>query len=536
LASPRASAREPTAGRRTMASYVIAGKADDPAFARAEFAAKQIEAACPNVYFQYEMKHPDAWKDFILSVFRQYDFHGFNDEFGGPLVWTHEGELVGNGAEFVQKICIEKFGMQDPPSLTDPLFRAIAADNLKTVRLARHRQEHGPPFAEKCEAACVRAQEAGLVEPEMFEEKRRTLTCGASLEVWVAGAVQGATSRDRVKIDLGLQVGNVGGYEGTHIVALHPRPLARKQLVLLPQRLVQEVDASPRRGALTSAGSSELQDPFSPEGSSNAEVVGRSPVAAAGPETGRALEVPIRDFRGEPKEDLGLMDFTAAMEVLNGVGGVATWMGLRAGAEFRQPLDTHLQVLSYPLHSQGEDCPLRYPLELLFESALRDGVQQLKVFPFKHSFSALPIREGTPEEKRKQPNVLGQAAFDAYEAAKATFGEGSCSIAFTTSWFAMLPLEPPAEGSAPGEAWLQLPPPHPVALCGIVVAPSLQRGFPETAGLEVGSSTGKLVSTRALEEGIPEGTPEFEAASREVRIAARILGCPAELMGVWAKV
>jgi len=499
-----------------MASYVIAGKADDPAFARAEFAAKQIEAACPNVYFQYEMKHPDAWKDFILSVFRQYDFHGFNDEFGGPLVWTHEGELVGNGAEFVQKICIEKFGIQDLPSLTDPLFRAIAADNLKTVRLARHRQEHGPAFAEKCEAACVRAQEAGLIEPEMFAEKRRTLTCGASVEVWIAGAVQGATTRDRVKIDLGLQVGNVGGDEGTHIAALHPRPLARKHLVLLPKRLVRE-------------------EPFSPDDSSNPELVGQPLVAAGGSETGRALEVPIRDFRGEPKEDLGLMDFTAAMEVLNGVGGVATWMGLRAGAEFRQPLETHLQVLPYPVHSQGEDCPLRYPLELLFETALRDGAQQLKVFPFKHSFAALPFREGTPEEKRKQPHVLGQAAFDAYEAAKATFGEGSCSIAFTTSWFAMLPLEPPAEGSALGEAWLQLPPPHPVALCGIVVAPSLPRGFPETAGLEVGSSTGKLVSTRALEEGIPEGSLEFEAASREVRIAARILGCPAELLGVWAK-
>jgi len=78
-----------------MVSYIIAGKADDPTFAFAEYAAKMVQQACPNIFFHYEMKHPDEWKDFINAVFRKYDFNGYGENFSGSLVWTHEGELIG---------------------------------------------------------------------------------------------------------------------------------------------------------------------------------------------------------------------------------------------------------------------------------------------------------------------------------------------------------------------------------------------------------------------------------------------------------
>merc|ERR1712107_153809 len=112
---------------------------------------------------------------------------------------------------------------------------------------------------------------------------------------------------------------------------------------------------------------------------------GAEPTPTAGPPK-MMSEVPPRSVRNEPNEDLALSDFVAAMEVLCGVGGVATWMGLRGCSEYRGPLDMHLQVLPFPLHSQGEACPLRYPLELLCDAALRDGADSLKVFPFRHTF------------------------------------------------------------------------------------------------------------------------------------------------------
>lgn len=500
----------------SMASYVIAGRADDPSFARAEFAAKQIEAACPNVFFRYEMRHPDSWKEFICNVFRQYDFDGYSEEFGGPLIWTHEGELVGGGSEFVQKVCIDKFGIRDPPSMSDPMFRQIAADNLKQVRLQLYREQNGPPFAERCEAACIRAHSAGLVKPKQFDERRRVVASGASLEVWVSSTLEAERVALREAygdgqpacIDSGLKVASVG-QDLSHMVAIHPDPLSWKQLVLVPERLVREH----RQTAGTSGPLAESDD--------------------------AALAVPMQEvrprlLRNDIVEDLSLVDFIATMEALISIGGIATWSGLRGGSEYRHPLDTHIQVLPFPLHSQGEDCPLRYPLELTCEAALREGLDVLKVFPFKHAFYGIAAPEGTPEERKKTPKVLGQAALDVYEAAKLKLSsrEHSSAIAFTTTWLVFMPLVPPEPGTSLHEAWLRMPPPPPCALCGVVVAPAVSRAFPETAGLL--ALGGKLVTTRAEQEGIPEGTPEFEAASREVQIASAILDQPAKIIGVWA--
>ncbi|CAE8591130.1 unnamed protein product, partial [Polarella glacialis] len=114
-----------------MSSYIIAGKADDPSFARAEYAAKQVLALYPNIFMRFEMKHPDEWRDFINSICRKYDFAHYPADFSGPLVWTLEGSLIGGSADFVQAVCLEKFGIKDLPSVSDPSFKHMAADNLK---------------------------------------------------------------------------------------------------------------------------------------------------------------------------------------------------------------------------------------------------------------------------------------------------------------------------------------------------------------------------------------------------------------------
>lgn len=189
------------------------------------------------------------------------------------------------------------------------------------------------------------------------------------------------------------------------------------------------------------------------------------------------------------------------------------------------------EVLPFPLHSAAESSPLRYPLELHIERALREGEPTLKAFPFRHVLFPISAAEGT---SRGVPE-LAQAALCAYEAARKRAGVvGSLSLAFTPSWLLLAAIEPPEPDSARHEAWLAMPPPPPCALCGVVLCQPIAREFPETAGLQACLEGTQLVSTRAAEEGIPEGSPEYEAASREVRIAHRILDKPADIIGVWA--
>jgi len=492
----------PLCGDRNMSSYIVAGKADDPSFARAEYVAKQIETACPGVFFRFEMKHPDSWKKFIVDVFKKYDFDGYTEEFGGPLIWTHEGDLVGGITEFVQRICVEKFGMPNPPSVTDPIFKQIAADNLKQVKQELHRKANGPPFAELVETIVGQAGSSGFLVAPQYDERRSVVVSGAPFDVWISSALTEERAKLRedygngqpVRIDVGLQVTHVGP-EQTHLALLHPRPLVRKHLVIPKRRHVREIV---------------------PEESADGAVT--------------ELEVPPSAFGGEAGEDLLSEDFVAAMEVLISVGGIATFMGLKRGPEYRHPLDTHIQVLPFPLQGTqgGEDCPRRYPLELQIERALRDGETSLKAFSFKHML--VPVVQSKADAKN-QHLELAKAVVVAFEAARGT--QDSYMLVFTTTWLLLAPLaECPKEGEQRYDAWLRLPPPPPCALAGVVVAEAIRREYPETAGLP-GQEGEPLVSNRAVQEGLPEGSPEYGKALCEARISARILDVPAELIAVW---
>lgn len=208
-------------------------------------------------------------------------------------------------------------------------------------------------------------------------------------------------------------------------------------------------------------------------------------------------------------------------------------MGLRGdAAEYRHPLDTHLQVLPFPVHSSGPDSPLRYPLELCAEHALKQGSKSLPVLPFKHALEPVTL----PSKGKPTPKDLATALTDAFKKARDTASiekDTSFAMACTATWMLVMPLRPPEAASARHEAWLLLPPPPPCALCGVVLVPTATVGYPETAGI-VGEDR-PLVSNRAVEEGIPESVGElFKAAEREVRISKRLLDSPLELLAEWA--
>jgi len=377
--------------------------------------------------------------------------------------------------------------------VNDQLFVSIATANHEQVQQQQLRQQrNGPSLVELCGAAALRANNDGLIVPPIFCEKRKKVLKGTTMEVWVSETIdeerqqlrQDYGSGQPACISSGLVIGPVGE-DSSHVAVLHPKPLSQKHLVMIPQRLAQEAEGS-------------------------------------------LLTVQPHSYRDKSNEDLSQGDFLAAFEIIAAVGGVATWMGIRGGEEYRHPLDTHIQVLPFPLSSE-EGSPLRYPLELaleLYVDRSSSKVNALEFFAFRHFYVALDSSD-SPEE-------LANTALGAYRKSKGKKDKDQgCALAFTPSWMLIIPLVPPQPGSARHEAWVRFPPPPPCALCGVVICPAVQQEFPETMGHLAGGES-RLITNRAEEENIPEGCAEYDVASRDVRIAGRILDMPAEIVGEWA--
>jgi hypothetical protein len=450
-----------------------------------EYVARQIASAYPGVTFHTEMKHPNDWKAFLTAVLTKYDFDGFGEDFAGPLVWTPEGECIGDGQMFFEKVVGPKFGVSNVPPPHDVMFQHIAGDNLTKVQEELHRKKNGAPFPERVQETLLKAKE--IIQAPTFAERRPVLVSGATFEVWISSTLASERTKLReeygegqsASVSSGLKVAPIG-LESTHVALLHPQPLAKKHLVLVTARHMTEAD-----GLLT---------------------------------------VPPSVFRSDGQADLGKEDFSAAAETLVNVGGVATWMGLKGGSEYRHPLDTYIQVLPFPIHASG-DGAISYPLELVLERALRldkPNLDLAKVFPFQHSLQKI--------ESDGQANKLTAALQSAFERMRGT-SRGSCMIAFTSSWMLMVPLNPPDPSSHLHASWLSFPPPPPCGLIGVVVAEALQ-GNPATPCSTV---PGDLISNRAIEEGIPQThAEEWEAARREPRISPEILNHPGKILGAWA--
>jgi len=524
-----------------MASFVIAGKADDPSFARAEYAAGQVQALVPNIYVKLEMKHPDHWKSFINSICRTYDFWSFAEDFSGPLVWTLEGELIGGGADFVQKICLEKFGIPEVPAVTDPVFKEIAAENLKKVKLQLQREQFGPPLPERVTAAHLIAKELELCQPQQLVEQKKIVSSGAALEVWLNPTLLldaencEASGASAQRIDARLKICKVG-QEESHLAMLHPRPVVPKHIVLVPGRFVEEVtEAQLAQEEAKAEESPEAAPEALPEAPQDMQQEQELPPAPPVPSKVVQLGIPPHRIRTEPQEDLSLADFTAAMEILSQVGGLATWSAIRTGSEYRLPLETHLQVLPFPLGCQGSN--QRFPLESYLERLQKEKEKEvpdsLPIFPFKHVL--MPIPAPAVADGKASPVEYAKPAALTYDAALLKLNGsrqgGSMLLAFTTSWMLMAELTPPEVGSPEHEVWLRLPPLHPCAFFGFVICPPVEIGFPETAGGRL--SQNKLVSNRAAEEGITEDAPDFEKAKKEVRVSFQIYSRPTETMGYW---
>lgn len=505
-----------------MTSYFVAGKADDPGFARVEYISKLIKEEYPNLSFHMEMKHPDDWKAFVTSIFRRYDFQGYNEEFPGPLIWTSEGHLVGNALDFVQKIYTEKLGLKAAPEVTNPMFRNIAKDNLAEVKAQKHRARVGVPFEEKCATAFQAGKKNGFIQPPTFDTVTSSHTDGVRVELRTSKALSArikapgsegetgeaeASSNDQGSdLPAPLLVAEVG-QEHSHRLILAPNPLGPRHMLMVPRRFSRMTKQS----------------------SENVEVLSR--------------------FAGG-EEDLGLDDFHAAAEVLlqKKDRSVAFWLGT-SKLTLGQPVDTHLQVL--PDGFESEDLNgLPYPSKLQMTRVLKEGMASVPMLEGASIFHALEIPPGDPD--LANPSELAQSLNVAYETARArpgikeltsTPGSG-VMVAFAYNWLVLVPLRAPKQGSGFEEAaYAQMPPPPACALLGVVICPSVEKQWPETAwGDSVlpdasgGKSERALVESRAEVLCIPEETAEYKKAEKEVMVRWNVLEkdplAPLKLWGV----
>mmetsp|Transcript_46955 Transcript_46955/g.125705 ORF Transcript_46955/g.125705 Transcript_46955/m.125705 type:complete len:491 (-) Transcript_46955:7-1479(-) len=486
-----------------MTAYFIAGIADDPALAWVENIAQVIKVSFPHVRFHIEMKAKDEWKAFVTDVFRKYDFSGFDDNFQGPLIWTPEGQLIGRGADFVQQVYTEKFKLTSPPMVTDEKFRKIAKDNMTEVQAQKQRLKSGPGFAERLEHCYSEARQAAvLLPPEEPEEKCMVTTGGVTVELWFCKSLSEQRAASPAKsagedakgeeVTLRCSAAEIG-QERSHYCLLHPRPLARKHVALVPRRL-------------------------SKPGEETLEVLRRA-----------------TDGGEEKQEGLGKDDFLAAATVLqSGTRGAAVgfWTGLtqKSGSHL-DTVDTHLQVLPDGLQKDTEPA---FPTALFAERLLQANAAEFGLL--RGSCHALrPVLGDAPASTADLAAAL-QGAFEesAVELRKQVEGGAGMMLAFTPTWLLLVPLRRPSEDGGFEEAvWRKMPPPPPCALLGVVISPIIEPSWPEVAQPDRPGAA--LVANRAQLEGIPESAEEFAAAVTDVRIcvsAAR--AAPLQMLKHWA--
>eukprot|EP00164_Ancoracysta_twista_P007263 GFYU01010275.1.p1 GENE.GFYU01010275.1~~GFYU01010275.1.p1 ORF type:complete len:395 (+),score=111.48 GFYU01010275.1:261-1445(+) len=83
-----------------MTSIVVAGRADDPRFAQAEYLARYVEASMPHFKVEVRMHHPEDWPDELQHACLMQGFAHRES----PLIWEGAGRYIGGLNEFMQHI------------------------------------------------------------------------------------------------------------------------------------------------------------------------------------------------------------------------------------------------------------------------------------------------------------------------------------------------------------------------------------------------------------------------------------------------
>jgi hypothetical protein len=127
-----------------MVTYVIASKAQQPYLAECQMLGEFLEENCPDVSVKVVIKHNSDWNEFIDATCRSFGFY----ERTCPIVYTIEGTLIGDGANFVEHVR-DRYGKV--LGITKENAKRRTNDNVNKINDDKRKSDHGLTLAEKIE-------------------------------------------------------------------------------------------------------------------------------------------------------------------------------------------------------------------------------------------------------------------------------------------------------------------------------------------------------------------------------------------------
>ncbi|KAI8818573.1 uncharacterized protein EV422DRAFT_537543 [Fimicolochytrium jonesii] len=124
--------------RGNMAHFVIAGKADDIEFAKAEVLAHRLLTNLPDFHADFILKHPREWDAFVEATVTQNHWthrlardRTLKTPKNLPqLIWRESGELIGNTKDFLD---LMKATYDQDLDVNDIELRRIAEENMSEL-------------------------------------------------------------------------------------------------------------------------------------------------------------------------------------------------------------------------------------------------------------------------------------------------------------------------------------------------------------------------------------------------------------------
>ncbi|KAJ3054705.1 putative malate dehydrogenase 1B [Rhizophlyctis rosea] len=122
-----------------MADFILAGKADDPQYARAEMLGHHLSLNLPHYRFEPRPIVPDEWDEVARKIYVQYDWADrpardrtikVPGDALQQMVWRRSGELIGNANDFIS---LMKATYNQELDISQDTLDAIAQENLKTL-------------------------------------------------------------------------------------------------------------------------------------------------------------------------------------------------------------------------------------------------------------------------------------------------------------------------------------------------------------------------------------------------------------------
>eukprot|EP00742_Colponemidia_sp_Colp-10_P002869 GILJ01003063.1.p1 GENE.GILJ01003063.1~~GILJ01003063.1.p1 ORF type:complete len:437 (-),score=39.79 GILJ01003063.1:133-1401(-) len=146
-----------------MATYVIAGRADDLFLAECQVLAEYLARNCPDVSYRLEIKHPSEWSKFIQGICASYGFYSVNPTITkeAAVIWTAEGKLIGSRHDFA-RLVNDRYGVISDLSFEQS--QKIAKENLKKAAEALQKRQEGPSLLEKAGDALKQFMISGLID------------------------------------------------------------------------------------------------------------------------------------------------------------------------------------------------------------------------------------------------------------------------------------------------------------------------------------------------------------------------------------